>query len=178
MVKAVHLEPVSNLTLEVFITTLWRFIARRSKPSMVWSDHGANFVSTAWELNDLRRFHRRREMKDSIAYFSAEQGIEWNFIFEHASRFGRLWETAVKSFKHHLRCIIKGVCLTFEELTTTLAQVEICLNLRPLTAMPDSDKGIEVLLPRNFLLGGPLEALPNSPDSFRLIPLLWQWYLW
>ena len=64
-----------------------------------------------------------------------------------------------------------------EELTTTLAQVEACLNSRPLTGMPDSEEGIEVLTPGHFLFGGPLEALPDPPASFRSIPLLRRWHL-
>ena len=65
----------------------------------------------------------------------------------------------------------------FEELTTTLTQLEACLNLGPLTIMPNSNKGIEVLIPWHFLVGGPLEALPNPPESFRSIPLVRRWHL-
>ena len=36
-VKAVHLELVSDLTTEAFIACLRRFIARRGKPSLIWS---------------------------------------------------------------------------------------------------------------------------------------------
>ena len=69
---------------------------------------------------------------------------------EHAPHFGGLWEAVVKSFKRHLRRVVGGIRLTFVELTTTLAQVEACLNSRPLTAMPDSDEGIEVFDTRAF----------------------------
>ena len=58
-----------------------------------------------------------------------------------------------------------------------LAQVRACLNSRLLTVMPHSDKGIEVLRPGHFLVGGPLEALPDPPASFRSIPLLRRWRL-
>ena len=37
-VKAVHLEFVSELTTEAFIAALRRFIARRGKPTLIWSD--------------------------------------------------------------------------------------------------------------------------------------------
>ena len=78
----------------------------------------------------------------------------------------------VKSFKCHLRCVIGGVHLTFKELTTTLTQIESCLNLRLLTVMPDSDEDVEVLAPGQFLVGNPLEAFFNPPASFHLLPLL------
>ena len=139
---------------------------------MIWSDYGTNFVGAARELIDVHRFHSQWETKDSITYFCAEQGIKWKFTPKHAPHFGGLWEAAVKSFKRHLRRVVGGIRLTFEELTTTLAQVEASLTLRPLAVMPDSDEAIEVLTPGHFLVGGPVEALPDLPASFSSIPLL------
>ena len=46
-VKAVHLELVSDLTTDAFLASLRRLIARRGKPSLIWSDHGTNFVGAA-----------------------------------------------------------------------------------------------------------------------------------
>ena len=64
------------------------------------------------------------------------------------------------------------VKLTFEELTTVLAQIEACLNSRPLVSInsPDED-GIEVLTPGDFLIGRPLCALPDHSFSFRPVSL-------
>ena len=143
-------------------------------PPSVTSGSGAD---TARELIDVRRFHSQRVTKDSITHFCAEQGIEWKLTPEHAPHFGELWEAAVKSFKRHLMRVVGRVQLTFERLTTTLAQVEAWLNLMPLTVMPDSDEGIEVLTPGHFLVRGPLEALPDPSASFRSIPLLRRWNL-
>ena len=78
----------------------------------------------------------------------------------------------VKSFKHHFKRVVGDVWLNFEELTTTLAQVEACLNMRPLTLMPSPEEGIEVLTPGHFLIGASLEALPNPPDFYLPVPLL------
>ena len=46
-VKAVHLELVSDLTTNAFISCIRRFISRRGKPTVIMSDHGTNFVKTA-----------------------------------------------------------------------------------------------------------------------------------
>ena len=52
-VKAVHLELVSDLTSESFIACLRRFISRRGKPTLIWSDHGTNFVGAKRVLQEL-----------------------------------------------------------------------------------------------------------------------------
>ena len=176
-VKAVHLEPVSELTTSAFIAALRRFIARRGKPSVIWSDHGTNFVGAARELKELHEFCKGQGTRESIISFCAERRIDWHFTPENAPHFGGLWEAAVKSFKHHFKRVVGDVRLNFEELTTTLAQIEACLNSRPLTPMPNPEEGIEALTPGHFLIGAPLEALPDPPDSYRPIPLLRRWHL-
>lgn len=42
--KALHLEPVTDLSMEAFLSTLKRFIARRGKPSHIYSDNDCNFL--------------------------------------------------------------------------------------------------------------------------------------
>ena len=162
-VKAVHLEVVSDLTMEAFVAALRRFIARRGYPSLIWSDHGTNFVSANRELKDLCEFLAHQKTHGAISEFCATRSIKWKFIPEHGPHFGGLWEAAVKSTKKHLRSVVGSVTLTYEELSTVLAQVEACLNSRPLVTVnsPDDD-GIEVLTPGHFLIGQ-LYQTPPSP---------------
>ena len=161
-VKAVHIEAVSDLTTEAFIACLRRFISRRGKPSLIWSDHGTNFAGASRQLKELYEFLKQSSTEESVMKFSADQQIVWEFIPERAPRFGGLWEAAVKGCKKHLSRIVGNTKLTFEELTTILSQIEACLNSRPLTPLPyGDDKGLEVLTPGHFLIGRPLEALPD-----------------
>lgn len=51
--KAVHLELVSDLSTELFLACLQRFIARRGKPSSIKSNHGTNFVGKQHVLKEL-----------------------------------------------------------------------------------------------------------------------------
>ena len=69
--------------------------------------------------------------------------------------------------KYQLHHVVGDVKLTFEELYTVLTQIEACLNLRPFTALPHPDDGIEVLTPGHFLFGAPLEAHPNSEGIIK-----------
>lgn len=176
-VKAVHLELVSDLTSTAFIACLRRFVARRGKPSKIWSDHGSNFIGACRELTELVEFLETQKTKDDVSNFCTSQGIDWSFIPEHAPHFGGLWESAVRSFKTHLRRIVGNAKLTFEEMCIVLTQVEACLNSRPLVPLSNDEDGIQALTPGHFLIGRPLEALPDPPSSFQSLTCLRRWNL-
>ena len=176
-VKAVHLELASDLTTDAFIAALRRFIARRGKPHLIWSDHGTNFVGAVRGLQQFVNFFQSQKTQGIISEFCAMQNIKWKFIPERAPHFGGLWEAAVKSMKAHLKRVIGETKLTFEEFATILTQVEACLNSRPLTPLPCDGDTVEPLTPGHFLIGRPMEALPDHPDSYRSMSLLRRWHL-
>ena len=72
----------------------------------------------------------------------------------------------MKSFKTHLKRIVGSMKLTFEEMTTILSQIEAVLNSRPLSPLLFDDDGIEALTAGQFLIGRPLNSLPDP--SFRI----------
>ena len=84
-----------------------------------------------------------------------------------------LWEAAVKSMKFHLRQVVGAQRLTYEKLHTILCQVECCLNSRPLLPLDShSEDGIDTPTPAHFLIGRPMQSLPNrdlSTDNFKLL---------
>ena len=95
-VKAVHLELVSDLTSDAFIAALRRFIARRGKSSLIWSDNGTNFVGAHTELKQLAQFLEDQKVQNIVSKFCTAQRIQWKFIPEHSPRFGGLWEDSVR----------------------------------------------------------------------------------
>ena len=177
-VKAVHLELVTDLTSEAFLACLRRFIARRGYPSLLWSDHGSNFMGANREIKEIIDFLKEQTTQKTISEFCSVNHIKWKYIPEHSPHFGGIWEAAVKSFNIHLKRIVSDVRLTYEETSTVLTQIEACLNSRPLVPVnaPDDDS-IEVLTPGHFLIGQPLIALPEPSFSYRSVSLLRRWHL-
>ncbi|GFY22155.1 integrase catalytic domain-containing protein [Trichonephila clavipes] len=111
--KAIHIEIVSDLTSDAFIATLKRFFSRRGKCAKLYSDNGKTFVGANKEL---KRFLKLIEdSNDNLAGFLSAEGIEWKFIPPRAPSFGGLWEDSVKSIKYHLRRVVSGSNLTYEE---------------------------------------------------------------
>ena len=83
-VKAVHLELVNDLSSDAFIASLCRFVFRRGILSLIWSDHGTNFVEASRELKELYRFLQDQAAQESIIDFLTTKGVTWNLIPQQA----------------------------------------------------------------------------------------------
>ena len=83
-VKAVNIQPVSDLTTSAFIATLCQFAARLGKPSTIWNDHGMNFVGAEWELKELDNILAHGQHQEAILNHCTSQMIQWKFIPEHS----------------------------------------------------------------------------------------------
>ncbi|XP_077301712.1 uncharacterized protein LOC143922362 [Arctopsyche grandis] len=160
--KAVHMEVVSDLTTVAFLNCFKRFVARRGKPAIMWSDNGTNFVGAKRELGRILQNLFSENSFNQIISYAFTEGIQWNFIPPRSPHMGDIWESAVKQLKYHLKRIINSVNLTFESLATVIAQIEACLNSRPLTPISNDPKDLNPLTPGHFLIGRPLLAIPQS----------------
>jgi len=161
--KAVHLELVSELTTSAFLAALDRFISLRGKPSVIYSDNGTNYVGAEREL---RVFYESLQGSD-VGDHLAKDAIGWSFSPPHGPHFGGIWESVVKSAKHHLKRVLGSNSFTIEEMMTVLAKIGACLNSRPLCPMSNNPDDLEVLTPGHFLIGRPLNAVPH-PDVTSL----------
>ncbi|XP_055910537.1 uncharacterized protein LOC129944900 [Eupeodes corollae] len=173
--KALHLELVSDLTTDAFLAALKRFIARRGRCSVLYSDNGTNFQGAARVLSDMYKLVQSQNHNKKVAEMLAGESIDWKFIPPHSPHFGGLWEAGVKLVKQHLRRVVGDSVLTFEEMCTLLAQIEALLNSRPLCASSDSD--LDPLTPAHFLIGRPYTAIPEP--SYLELPInrLGRWQL-
>lgn len=169
--RAIHLEAVTDLTTQAFIAAFRRFVARRGHCSNLWSDNGTNFVGAAKELKEMFRKGKNNIAKEA-AELLANDNTTWHFIPPRMPTCGGLWEAGVQSAKRHLFRINKDMKLTYEEISTLLAQIEACLNSRPLYQM---DNTIMPLTPGHFLVGEPLISVPDTNYECQPVSLLTRW---
>lgn len=155
-VKAVHIELVTDLSSDTFLAALHRFIARRGKPTNVFSDNGRCFVGAS---NDLANFFNQN--LSSVSEQVSKLSINFHFSPAYSPHFNGLAESAVKSVKHHLKRTVACANLTYEELYTVLAQIESILNSRPLTPLSSNPLDLTALTPSHFLIGRPVALLPS-----------------
>ncbi|XP_018575581.1 uncharacterized protein LOC108914292 isoform X2 [Anoplophora glabripennis] len=103
----------------------------------------------------------------------------------HRSKF------SIKVFlkKFHMRRVIGDTPLCFEEFCTVLAQIESCLNSRPLYALSSDANDPSPLTPSHFLIGETLTSIPepdytdranNQLKRFQLLQKMFQsfWSRW
>lgn len=137
--RAVHLELLSSLSSETFLQGLRRFVARRGRPAIIYSDNGSIFVGTS---NDLRSVDWNK-----IVQYSSLKKMEWKFIPPAAPWWGGFWERLIGVMKQILRKVLGKALLTYEEMSTVLCDTESVINSRPLTYISDSDSELLPLSP-------------------------------
>ena len=135
--RAVHIELVSDLTTTAFLAALRRFVARRGKVAELHSDNATTFKEAAHELHRLYEMFKCSEQERSEVFnWCSNNEIQWKFIPPRAPHFGGLWEAAVRSAKQQYFIRTLGsTSLTQEGMVTLLAEVELCMNSRPLVPL-------------------------------------------
>ncbi|UYV73005.1 hypothetical protein LAZ67_10001461 [Cordylochernes scorpioides] len=93
--RAVHLELTKTVSTEGFLDTFRRFVARRGRPSIVYSDNGLNFVG----CNNL---FKKVNWNDVLCYATVQR-IKWNFNPPTAAFWGGWWERLVGLMKQLIR---------------------------------------------------------------------------
>lgn len=157
--RSLHLEAVSNLSTDAFLGALQRFVSRRGIPDKIISDNATNFIGASGELERLATLFKSEMHQKKLNEFCTQRNIDWSFIPPRSPHFGGLWEAGVKSVKHHLRPILAGHKLSFEELCTVLCQIEATLNSRPLTSSSDDPNDMTAITPAHFLIGREFQAI-------------------
>ncbi|GIY52639.1 endonuclease [Caerostris darwini] len=136
--RAIHLEPLTSLSTESFMQILRRFIARRGRPSTVYTDNATNFRGTD---NALKKIDWQK-ISENECY-----PIKWKFNPPTAA----WWERLIRSVKSLLVRILGRSSVNFEELLTILYDVEASINSRPLTYISDDSDELIPLTPSLFL---------------------------
>ncbi|XP_033228904.1 uncharacterized protein LOC117180515 [Belonocnema kinseyi] len=147
----------------------------RGLSSSMHSDNGNNFVGASNELGELYRQVSSLEQSESVKQYLSKKEVTWHFIPPRAPHFGSLWESGVKSFKHHFTRIAGNSLLTYEQLHTYVVEVKAILNSRPLTPLSSDPNDLLPLSPAHFLMGNSMTSLPEDDLRHTLANRLSCW---
>lgn len=141
--RAVHLELVKSLNTDSFLLALIRFVSRRGRPAIIFSDNGTNFVGAENLFRDL-------DWK-RIQHETMLQRIQWKFNPPTAAWWGGFWERLIQTVKGLLLRMLGHRKLNYYQLMTSLCQVEAVVNARPLTYVTEDGDDLVPLTPAMFL---------------------------
>ena len=125
---------VSDLTSKAFLASFKRFTNRRNLPWNIRSNQGTTFTETDKGIHKVLFSETSPEFQ-KIKEYTGNFDISWSYSPPYRPQFGGIRKAVVKSFKHHYRRILGEESLTFEEHSTLAAQIQACLNSRPLYAI-------------------------------------------
>ncbi|UYV70147.1 hypothetical protein LAZ67_7001968, partial [Cordylochernes scorpioides] len=151
--RAIHLELVTSLSTEAFIQALRRFIARRGRPTVIYSDNGTNFVGAN---NALKALNWKKIVLDENIH-----KISWKFIPPTAAWWGGWWERLIRSIKDLLVRILGHSSVYYEEMSTILCDAEATINSRPLTYIHEDFDNLIPLSPSMFLHDSKYVGVPD-----------------
>ncbi|EYB84716.1 hypothetical protein Y032_0311g2141 [Ancylostoma ceylanicum] len=154
--RALHLEVVNDNSTTQFLLAFRRFMARRGTPDSVLSDNAPTFkLGREILVNELAKM----EDDPLILQFTAENGLNWNFITPYSPWKGGFYERLVGSVKACLKKVVQKQCLDIWTFETVLFEIEATLNTRPLipvtVGQPDQNlvlRPIDLINP-HFRLG-------------------------
>ncbi|XP_011858413.1 PREDICTED: uncharacterized protein LOC105555972, partial [Vollenhovia emeryi] len=150
----------SKALLKTYISVFVCFATKAIHLEVV---HRSNYGGADRSLQELKNLFETQRHQTTLHNACSEEGITWHTIAPNSPHFGGLWEAAVKAAKHHLKRALGSMSFTTEELNTVVIQAEACLNSGPITPMSTDPADLEALTPGHFLVGAPLNALPE-PD--------------
>lgn len=187
--RAIRLKLVSDLTTDAFLAALSRFASRRGYPKTMRSDNANNFVGVKTELHELWLMFQNQCATRKITSYCTDKGIQWSFIPPRSPHFGGILEAGVKQVKYHLTRIVGDKKLSYEELYTTLTQIEAILNSQPLAPCSDDPSDYTAITPAHFLIGREMQAVAepsyldlkeNTLSRWQLVQTMTQhfWKRW
>ncbi|UYV65535.1 hypothetical protein LAZ67_3004615 [Cordylochernes scorpioides] len=104
--RAIHLELCTSLTTETFIGAMRRFVARRGRPSTIYSDNGLNFVGCKNLFSSLDW--------NKIVEYGAINRISWKFNHQRPVGWEGFWKHMIGIVKQLLRLVLGSARVTNE----------------------------------------------------------------
>ncbi|XP_068201615.1 uncharacterized protein [Palaemon carinicauda] len=145
--RAIHLEVASNLTSDLFISALGRFLARHGQVKTVRCDYGTNIVGSRKGLDSSYEFLAGKEVRNDLL----RCGVEFIFNPPGATHFGGAWERLIGTVRRVLDIVLGTQQLDYEGLCTLFSEVEATVNSRPLAVVTSDSRNPVPLTPNKLL---------------------------
>ncbi|XP_068239952.1 uncharacterized protein [Palaemon carinicauda] len=161
-IRAVHFELLPDMSTRNFILAFQRFCNMYSIPQYLYSDNAKTFIKAG---NILETSLKSKEFLDEMEKCQ----IKHIRIPLYSAWVGAAWEKLIRVLKGCLYKVTGRARLTYFELMTTLSNVKLAVNSRPLTYRA-STPNLEFITPNPFLRlysNSSLVLRKNEEDVWR-----------
>uniref|UniRef100_A0A1I7XQM6 Integrase catalytic domain-containing protein n=1 Tax=Heterorhabditis bacteriophora TaxID=37862 RepID=A0A1I7XQM6_HETBA len=156
--RAMH-ELANTLSTEEFLRYFRRFVARRGRQSIIYSDNGTNFKGKAQIVTNWKE---PTDLATSLSRYYSTQDVQWRFIPTHSPWFGRACQRLIGIAKELLGWVVGKILLNLEEFSILLTETETVVNTRPLTYVSEDNLALR---PIDFLSTVALPELPEIKEA-------------
>ena len=167
--RAIHLEPMEDLSSAAFIRALIRIQARRPAIRQLYSDNASNFRAANTELSQAFDIWKQTTLEGEHL-----RPVEWIFNLPYASHRAGVFERCIRSTKDILKMIMQRERISYDAFHTVLVAVEAILNRRPITQVSSDPNDVSALTPSDILYpgmdvpSGSYLFTPASPTSEQM----------
>lgn len=161
--RAVHIEPLDDMTTDAFINALRCFLAIRGQVHQIRCDQGSNFVGAKGEFSAAMK-----ELdSERIQTYLVERQCDFVFNAPSSSHAGGVWERQIRSIRNILTAISleSPGRLDDSSFRTFLYEAMSIINGRPLSVENQGDPQLQPLTPNHILTMKSSSLLP-PPGSF------------
>ena len=142
-IRAVHFELLPDMTTQNFLLAFQRFCNMYSIPQYLYSDNAKTFLKGGCILQESLQ---SKEFKSELERCN----IKHIKIPLYSAWVGAAWERLIRVLKSCLYKVVGRAKLSYFELLTTLSNIKLAINSRPLTYRA-STSNLEFITPNSFL---------------------------
>ena len=142
-VRAVHFELLPDMSARSFLLAFQRFCNMYTVPGYLYSDNAKSFVKGGSVLEQSLKSEEFQEELNRC-------NIKHVRIPLYSAWVGSAWERLIRVLKNCLYKVIGRAKVTYFELLTTLSNIKLAVNSRPLTYRASSEN-LEFITPNSFL---------------------------
>ena len=135
------MDLASDLSTDIFILALRRFIARLGKPKEILSDDGTSFIAADRVLRQAIQDLNQSKIQTLLSNCR----IVWKFNPPVSPWMSESWESLIKLSKRALKTVTNDKTYHDESLITILCEIECILNSRLLLPCSDDPNDFEAL---------------------------------
>ena len=155
LTRAVYLDLLPDLSIEEFIRSFKRLVARRGRPRKVYSDNAKTFVAAEkWVKNVMK--------DEKLQHWLSRNDIKWQFNLSRAPWWGGQYERMIGLVN---KTVGKGN-LKWNELEEIIIDIETTINSPPLCYVED-DIELPLLTPNVMLFGQPNVIPQQDPSAIQ-----------